>query len=111
MQTFIKYCRLVFMLCGIWVGGALYAQNAMYITPGTQVFITAGTSMSIDSLVLIPSADLVINGENAFEKTTFFLHPSANKYVKRVYQLMQTLPAFSGSISVYYKDEETECLK
>ena len=82
------------------------AQSSLYISPGTGLFIGTGTILSTDSLVIIPSANFTISGQNALTKNTSVTHSTTNPYIQRVFHLSSTLSSYSGSISIYYLDPE-----
>jgi|GEM_PF-1150731 len=81
-------------------------QSGLYISPGTNIFIGPDTIFSTDSLVIIPSADFTIAGQNALTRNTTVTHATVNPYIQRVFHLSSTLSSFSGDISIYYRDAE-----
>jgi hypothetical protein len=82
------------------------AQSGLYIAPSSNIFIGAGTIFSTDSLVLIPSANFTVAGENAATRNAVITHPSSNTYIKRVFHFLNTTDPFAGSITIYYQDAE-----
>jgi hypothetical protein len=82
------------------------AQSGLYISPGTSIIIGAGTIFSTDSLVITPSADFTIAGQNALTRNATVIHSTANPYIQRVFHFSSTLPSYSGTISIYYRDPE-----
>jgi hypothetical protein len=84
----------------------LFAQTGLYVSGGTNLFISGGTIVSIDSLVLTPSSNFLITGQNTFTRTTSVSHHTANNYVQRVFHLSSTLASFTGTIGIYYRDAE-----
>lgn len=93
------YITLLFMLPAM-------AQRTRIITftPGSVFFISAGTTVAFDSLVLLPSANVAISGDNFLQKTTTLAYPSANNYVRQVYDFSTPVTPFSGTILFYYSD-------
>jgi len=84
----------------------LPAQNSLYLSPGANLFITAGTPLSVDSLVLTPSAGYNITGANGVLRAATITHAASRVYIQRVYRWNATLPPFTGNLSFYYKDGE-----
>lgn len=82
------------------------AQNGFYISPGTTVTVSAGNTVSFDSLVLIPSADLSITGQNSVSKNTALTNAASNTYISRVFLSGALISSFSGDIRIYYQDNE-----
>lgn len=75
--------------------------------PAEQVFfISGGTVVSIDSLVMAPSSNFIITGPNAFTKNAFVTHLTSSNYVQRVFHFSSTLASFSGAIGIYYRNAE-----
>ncbi len=101
----IKSISLITFL--LWIAiPQTFAQSSLYVSSGTNLFISNGTFFSVDSLVLNPSADFTITGLNTETKNTTITHPSPNPYIQRVFLFSSTLPSFSGAISIYYRDAE-----
>ncbi len=104
MKNIKNICLTALML---WLATLqTFAQSSLTVTPGTSITISGGTIFSVDSLVLNPSADFTISGPNAETTNTTIAHSSANPYLQRVFHFSNTLPAFSGAVSIYYRDEE-----
>ena len=104
MKYLFSHC--IFLLSLLAAAVAAQAQPGLYIGSGNNIFISAGTMFSTDSLVLTPSADFNIQGINAATKTASLLHPSSNTAIKRIFQFSNTTAPFSGSIAIYYADTE-----
>lgn len=83
-----------------------FAQSGLTVSAGSSIFISSGTVFSADSLVLTPSAGFTINGINTETRNAAITHPSGNPYIQRVFHFLNTLPSFSGAISIYYLDAE-----
>ena len=84
----------------------LPAQNSLYLSPGANLFISPGTPLSVDSLVLTPSAGYNITGANGVLRAATTIHAASHSYIQRVYRWNATLPPFTGNLSFYYKDGE-----
>lgn len=82
------------------------AQNIMTVQPGTTFYIRANTTVTFDKLALAPSADLVITGANAVNKTAAPLHPLARPSINQAYNFLNTVTRYSGSITVYFNDAD-----
>ncbi|MEP6727498.1 MAG: hypothetical protein ABJC98_16885, partial [Bacteroidota bacterium] len=104
----MKHILLYFIFLPAILANAVcaHAQPALYVSAGNNIFISAGTIWSADSLVLTPSADFSIQGVNAVTKTTSLAHPSSNSAIKRIFHFTNTTLPFSGSIAIYYADAE-----
>ncbi|OQP56924.1 hypothetical protein A3860_10125 [Niastella vici] len=97
--------NLYFLTICLLPAGVL-AQNALYLSPGASLYINSGTPVAIDSLVLTPSTDYTITGSNSMQRAATALHSGSNPYIRRVYQWANTLPPFTGNVSLYYQDGE-----
>ncbi len=103
MKQIIKI-KLLALLLAATVKGV--AQSSLYVSSGTNFYITSGTYVYIDGFVVKPSADYNITGENSVTKDATATPPPPTTYIQRVYHLLQTLPAYSGDITIYYQDAE-----
>ena len=83
-----------------------FAQSGLTVSAGSSIFISSGTVLSADSLVLTPSAAFTITGLNTQTRNAIVTHATANPYIQRVFHFSNTLPSFSGAISIYYRDAE-----
>jgi hypothetical protein len=97
--------KLIMLASAMAVVGLLHAQ-IITIQNGSNLFLGAGSQLYVDGLVLQPSADLNITGPNSITKSTTVVHPTANPYISRVYQLANTVSGLSGTITIYYQDAE-----
>ncbi len=88
----------------------LFSQSFFYVSSGSNLFIGSGQTVSMDSLVFVPSAGYNITGLTSVAHNTTITNPSSNPYISRVYLFNGTLPAFSGSVSVYYQTSELNSL-
>ena len=82
------------------------AQNGIFLSPGTSLSVLPGTVFSVDSLVLIPSANFTINGANSETRNAVLVHPMNSANISRVFHFASTLDRYSGNISIYYQDAE-----
>jgi hypothetical protein len=98
--------KISFLIMFLLLTGMLRAQNSLYLSPNASLFIGAGTSLAVDSLVLTPSSAYTITGANSMQRSPATLHSVGSPYIKRVYQWSNTLPPFIGSLSFYYRDGE-----
>lgn len=83
-----------------------FAQSGLYISSGTNFFISNGTIVSIDSLVLTPSVNYNITGVNNVTQDATATPTLSTSYIKRVFHIQATPPPYSGDISIYYRDAE-----
>jgi len=82
------------------------AQSGISINSGTQIYISAQTEFSVDSLGLKPSAPFILTGANMLTRNTAAGFALSKPYIKRVFKLANKVTAFSGTISFYYRDAE-----
>lgn len=98
--------KLVFTLAMLLYMVANLQAQGVYITSDSNLFIGSGATISLDSLALKPFANYNLIGLNREYRNTAVVHALANPYIKRVYHFNTTKPAFSGAVSLYYKDAE-----
>jgi len=94
---------LIIMVLSVF---SLRAQNSLYVSSGTTLYIGPATSVAVDSLVLTPTAGYTITGSNNLQRSLTPLHTGGNTPIKRVYQWSNTLDPFTGDIAIYYRDNE-----
>jgi hypothetical protein len=82
------------------------AQNSLYISPGANIYVTAGTTLAADNLVFTPSSDFTLTGLNGVTRSTTLFHTNGNPYIQRVYRFANTVSPFSGTLTMYYQDGE-----
>jgi len=82
------------------------AQNGLTVSAGSSIFISNGSVFSTDNLALTPSADFTISGANTETRDAAVTHATPNAYLQRVFHFSNTLPLYSGAISLYYLDAE-----
>lgn len=87
------------------------SQNGLYVSAGANFYISSGTVVSIDGLVLTPSANYNITGTNLLQRTAMVAHPLTNPYIRRVYRFNRTISAYSGKVTIYYQDSEVVTTK
>jgi len=99
--------KLLLILTALTVlAGNTSKAQSVYMAPSSNIFISAATIFSADSMVLIPSSAFTITGPNTEIKDAAVTHSTSNPYIKRVYHLLNTTAPFTGSIAVYYLDNE-----
>jgi hypothetical protein len=86
------------------------AQSGLSISSGTNFFISSGTIVSLDSLVLTPSANYNITGVNSETRDATATPAPLTSYIQRVFHIQATPPPYSGDISIYYRDAELNSL-
>lgn len=104
LHQYMKPTLIALLILGLGTKGI--SQAGLYISPGTDLFIGAGTVFSTDSLVFIPSANFTISGQNTITRNSTVTHPTFNPYIQRVFPLLSIPSAYSGTISIYYRDSE-----
>jgi hypothetical protein len=97
--------KLFFTIVVLLFINSSYTQG-VYIASGSNLYIGSGATVSLDSLVLKPSAGFNLTGLRREYRNTAVVHALSRTYIKRVYHFSTTTPAFSGALSVYYKDGE-----
>lgn len=83
-----------------------FVQPIISLSPGSNIFISAGTTVSFDDLALIPSADISFTGINRLSKTKRALQPPSDAYVRSVFDFAATTVPFSGTVVFRYTDAE-----
>jgi hypothetical protein len=91
------------------LAGSALAQGVT-IKSGSNLFISSGTTVSLDSLVLRPTSNFNITGVNSEIRGTTVVHALSKPYIKRVYRFGATTPLFNGAISIYYRDAELNAI-
>jgi Secretion system C-terminal sorting domain len=86
----------------------LLAQQILSIGSGANVFISSGQVLSIDSLILTPSGGFNMTGPANVAHNTTVTNTVTEPYIQRVYQFSDTVPSFSGAISIYYQTAELD---
>jgi hypothetical protein len=87
-----------------------YAQNGISLSSGTSLSILPGTVFSVDSLVLVPSAAFTIKGINSQTRTATPVHALPRANISRVFRYASTLTAYSGAVTIYYRDAELKSI-
>jgi len=101
----ILYLKVLTLMCTM-VSIKAFAQTTLYVSPGANFYITGNTYVYIDGMQVKPSIDYNITGENRVTRDAIATPPPPTTYIQRVYHLLQTLPAYSGDITIYYLDSE-----
>jgi len=104
MKQNIKIKLLTLLLSAIMLRG--FSQPSLYVSSGANFYITNGTYVYIDGFMVKPSVDYNITGENSVTRDATATPPPPTTYIQRVYHFLQTLPAYSGDITIYYQDAE-----
>jgi len=98
-----QFTSLLATFCIVTSG---HAQSGLYISSGTSFFITSNSVVAIDGIVLEPSANFTINGNNSLTRNTAIAHPASGNYIGRVFNWGSTVNSFTGGIRIYYSDSE-----
>ncbi len=100
--------KISFLLIGLLslLSFQSFSQAGLYISSGSNFFITGRTTLSIDSLVLTPSVNYNIVGTNAVTRDATSVPPPPATYIQRVFHLQAPPPPYSGDITIYYRDTE-----
>ena len=108
MKTFILHT----IACGfLLLHQAAKTQNILHLSCNEPFFVSAGTILSLDSLVLVPSVNAFTTAANDVVKSKRAVHPPGNDYyIQRVYRFTNPLPAFMGTITIYYHDDDADYL-
>ena len=108
MKTTLNYWAICCLL--VLPTQWLQAQTFFSIGSDANMYIQAGASVSFDSLVLSPSADVLMT-PNDITKSAALVHTTTGTHINRVYQFTQPVPDFSGAITFLYQDAELNGLK
>jgi len=98
--------KIIFPLLLTAICTNCFSQSSLYVSTGANFYITSGTYVYIDGLQVKPTANYNITGENRVTRDAIATPPPATTYIQRVYHLLQTLPTYSGDITIYYQDSE-----
>lgn len=101
----MKKCAIISVLmCAALFGTG---QPIIHIGTGGSITISAGERVSLNGLVLAPSTVFALT-PTTIEKKTSVTQPAVNPEVaiQRVYSFSNALPAFDGSLRIYYDDPE-----
>lgn len=100
LSFFVIYnCILLF------ISGSIYSQTQLYVTPGTEMMISAGETLILDSMWLTPSANFIVESNELSHNSTI-TNPGLNNYISSVFKFASNSNPFSGSIGVWYADAE-----
>ena len=94
------------MLTGIIITISAFSQAGLDIQTGTSLLIKTGTTVSIDSLILQPSTDFTIIGQNTLTRKTTLTNPLLGWNIKRAFLSSNITGPFDGTVSVYYRESE-----
>lgn len=83
----------------------LSAQTVIHIAEGGNVYIQQNASISFDSLVLTPSADVLLSATDIAKSATV-MHAATGNYIGRVYSFSTPVTNYAGSATIVYKDDE-----
>ena len=104
-------CRRIIVLFVLSFPSVLsFSQTVLSITGSSNLFIASGTTISLDSLVLTPSAGYNLTGTNNLTHNTTLTNGSTTPSINRAYSLTNALTGYSGSITVYYLSSELNSL-
>ncbi|ANE49189.1 hypothetical protein SY85_00395 [Flavisolibacter tropicus] len=92
------------MTCCIQVA---LAQAGIKVAAGTSFSIISNTTVSIDGLVLVPSTNYSIDGDNYDLRKDVETHtPVPMQHIKRFFPWTADLAPFTGTVTIYYDDTE-----
>jgi|GEM_PF-5175867 len=80
------------------------ASAQFYVTPGSTFYVKSGTELQIDSLVLIPSTPLTLNGVT-ISKSYTPISGTGGSSISRVYQFSEAI-TLTGITGMYVDDTE-----
>ena len=87
-----------------------FSQPVLSITGSSNFYISSGQTVSLDSLVLTPSAAYNMTAANLLTHNTTLTHASSTPSINRAYYFSTELTGYSGSISIYYLTSELNSL-
>jgi len=100
----MKPIILLAMLCLV-LPPRLFSQSFFTIKGSSNLFVSSGSTLDLNGLVLAPSAgyNLVTNATTLNSAVT---HPATGIPILRSYLFSPSLPTFSGAVSIYYNTSE-----
>ena len=110
---YFMYKNSTFLLvCMGMVAGPLlsFSQPVFSITGSSNFYISAGQTVSLDSLVLTPSAAYNMTSNNLLTHNSTLTHSSSTPSINLDYSFSTTLTGYSGAITVYYLTSELNSL-
>ena len=105
LRTISNTLRLLILSISLMCASQAAAQT-IYISPGTEMSIAAGTDLSLDGLDMKPSAGFSITDENMLTRSTSTVNPGLTAVIPRVYKFANTTSPFSGTLKIYYEDSD-----
>ena len=99
-----NFILCTFMICVF--GEKTFSQHTLYVSPGANFNMTSGTYVYVDGFVFNPTVNYNITGENSIRRDATTTAPPPTTNILRVYHFLQSLPGFSGTLTVYYQDAE-----
>lgn len=101
--------QLITLLLLLLLQHAATAQTSLHVESGGSFYMSAGSVVFVDSLVLMPSTPYTISG-NELVRNAATVNPLATTYLNRAYRWSATAPSFTGNIGFYYRDAELNTL-
>ena len=106
----MKVLFVVFLTIGC-ICKNIYGQPGLSIVDKSSFFIAANTVVSIDGLVMEPQTDFLIAGANKMQRNSNITKGNPlMQNILRSYVWETVLPPFSGSVGLYYRDQELDGL-
>src|ERR1700754_1998471 len=96
----MRYLLLLICSALLW----LPAQSQLGVGTTGSLFIQNGTTFFVDSLVLIPRADVTMSNNNLAHDYTSITGPGGAVSITRVYTFSNPRPAFNGTVGIVYDD-------
>ncbi len=99
INSFLVVCILITAMA------KLTAQTIMHIGDGGNMYIHKDAAISLDSLVLQPSANFLLTA-NSINKSRTVTHVATGNYISRVYSFSTPVTNYNGNIAIFYKEDE-----
>jgi hypothetical protein len=97
---------MVLFLAMVFSAICSVSQPVLSINGSSNFYVSAGQTVSLDSLVLVPSAGYNLTASNVLSHTTSLTHGSSTPAIQRAYSFSGTLSNYNGTLSIYYLSSE-----
>lgn len=98
----MRHLLLLMFSALLWLPG----QSQVSVGSGPSVFIQSGTTVFVDGLVLIPSANTPVSNTTLTMTTVSIPGLSGAQSIQRVYNFTNQLPNYQGVAGIIYDDAE-----
>ena len=100
-----EFFMKLFLLSFFVITGLHSFGQELSVDAGGSITFDVGSSINLVGLELIPSAEFVIGGENAVALSSTPINIDGDDSISQVYQNLNALNNFEGTLIFHYKDE------